>query len=32
MNDTDKVATYLENYEENSGVELKEQELYDVYG
>ena len=32
MNDCDKVASYLETYEENSGVELKEQELYDIYG
>ena len=32
MNDIEKVASYLETYEDESGVELKEQELYDQYG
>lgn len=32
VNNTDQVAQYLENYEEKMGVELKENELYDVTG
>ena len=32
MNDTDKVTSYLDTYEEKSGEELKEAELYDHTG
>ena len=32
MNDTDKVTSYLDTYEEKSGEELKEAELYDPTG
>ena len=32
LNDTEKVASYLDTYEEKSGGELKEQELYDFTG
>jgi ankyrin repeat protein len=32
MNNSEKVVQYLENYEEKKGVELKENELYDLMG